>query len=140
MAQRLAHLAGISLEELGKTLFYFDVSKSVEELFQTDCKDFHISGQSITVSQITSDSSAQLLERKAGFLAFMEELKRKNGLDMVLLMLTDVLLEGTTLLFAGSADTIQKAFSAEPKDSQLFLPNVMSRKKQLIPMLTALWG
>lgn len=140
MAEQLSKIAGISLEELGKTLFYFDVSKSVEELFQTDCKEFHISGQSITVSQITSDSSEQLLERKDSFLTFMGELKRQKGLDMVLLMLTDVLLEGTILLYVGSDDTIRKAFSAEPKDRQLFLPSVMSRKKQLIPMLTALWG
>ena len=59
---------------------------------------------------------------------------------MVLLMLTDVLLEGTQLLYVGSDDTIRNAFSAEPKDNTLFLPGVMSRKKQIIPMLTALWG
>ena len=40
----------------------------------------------------------------------------------------------------GSDDTIRRAFSAEPKDNMLFLPGVMSRKKQIIPMLTALWG
>ena len=52
----------------------------------------------------------------------------------------DVLLEGTQLLYVGSDDTIRRAFSAEPKDNMLFLPGVMSRKKQIIPMLTALWG
>ena len=40
----------------------------------------------------------------------------------------------------GSDDTIRRAFSAEPKDNMIFLPGVMSRKKQIIPMLTALWG
>lgn len=40
----------------------------------------------------------------------------------------------------GGGDTIRRAFSAEPKDNMLFLPGVMSRKKQIIPMLTALWG
>ena len=51
-----------------------------------------------------------------------------------------VLLEGTQLLYVGSDYTIRRAFSAEPKDNMLFLPGVMSRKKQIIPMLTALWG
>ena len=50
------------------------------------------------------------------------------------------LLEGTQLLYVGSDCTIRRAFSAEPKDNMLFLPGVMSRKKQIIPMLTALWG
>ena len=42
--------------------------------------------------------------------------------------------------YNGSDDVIRNAFSAEPKDNSLFLPKVMSRKKQIIPMLTALWG
>ena len=59
---------------------------------------------------------------------------------MVLLMITDVLQEGSYLLYVGSDDVIQQAFSVTPKDNQVFLPGVMSRKKQIIPMLTALWG
>ena len=39
-----------------------------------------------------------------------------------------------------SASAIRNAFSAEPKDNALFLPGVMSRKKQIIPVLSALWG
>ena len=44
------------------------------------------------------------------------------------------------LVYLGSDDTISRAFSIEPHDNTLFLPGVMSRKKQIIPMLTALWG
>ena len=35
---------------------------------------------------------------------------------------------------------MQEAFSTVPKDKHMFLPKVMSRKKQIIPMLTAMWG
>jgi len=55
-------------------------------------------------------------------------------------MLTDVLLEGTQLVYFGDEDTIRQAFRAAPKDNTVFLPKVMSRKKQVIPMLSALWG
>jgi len=55
-------------------------------------------------------------------------------------MLTDVLLEGTQLIYLGSDEVISQAFSVQPKDSAVFLPKVMSRKKQIIPMLSALWG
>ena len=41
---------------------------------------------------------------------------------------------------AVSDEVIQQAFSATPSENHLFLPGVMSRKKQIIPMLTALWG
>ena len=55
-------------------------------------------------------------------------------------MLTDVLLEGSYLIFLGSDEVMSQAFNVTPKDNEMFLPGVMSRKKQIIPMLTALWG
>ena len=55
-------------------------------------------------------------------------------------MLTDVLKEGTQLIYVGDDETIHQAFGVTPKDNTLFLPGVMSRKKQVIPMLSALWG
>ena len=47
---------------------------------------------------------------------------------------------GAYLLYVGSDETIRQAFGVEPENKQVFLPGVMSRKKQIIPMLTALWG
>ena len=70
----------------------------------------------------------------------MEREQSRKGYDLVILMITDVLREGSFLLYRGSDDTIQQAFGVEPHDRQVFLPGVMSRKKQIIPMLTALWG
>ena len=70
----------------------------------------------------------------------MNSLRSKYGFDIIILMITDVLLEGSHLLYAGSDDIIQQAFNVQPKDNHIFLPKVMSRKKQIIPMLTALWG
>jgi manganese-dependent inorganic pyrophosphatase len=51
-----------------------------------------------------------------------------------------VLLEGTQLVYVGDDDIIQQAFNVIPKEQTVFLPRVMSRKKQVIPMLSALWG
>ena len=55
-------------------------------------------------------------------------------------MLTDVLLEGTQIIYVGDDETVQQAFNVVPRDNAAFLPHVMSRKKQVIPMLSALWG
>ena len=140
MAERLARIAGISLEELGRSLFSFSFDKDAETLFRTDYKQFHISGQSLAVSQITCDDSAQLLERSEEFLELMARMKKQEDFDLVMLMITDVLQEGTHILYVGSDDVIQQAFGVTPKKAHVFLPGVMSRKKQIIPMLTALWG
>ena len=142
MAERMARIANVSLDELGTELFSASAGgdKPAKELFTTDFKEFHIAEQNLGVSQITCLDSARMLERKEEFLDVMRTLRARNGYDMVILMLTDVLLEGTQLIYLGSDDTIRRAFSVEPKDSTVFLPGVMSRKKQIIPMLTALWG
>ena len=92
------------------------------------------------VSQITCMDSDQLLQRKGEFLQLMSSLQKKQGFDMVILMITDVLLEGTQLLFVGDRDSIRQAFNVEDAEDVVFLPKVMSRKKQVIPMLSALWG
>ena len=114
--------------------------KSAEELLFTDYKEFHIAGHDFAVSQITCVDSPSILERKEEFLEHMRKQAKKEGLTMMILMLTDVLLEGTQLIYVGDDDTIQQAFGVTPKDSTVFLPRVMSRKKQIIPMLSALWG
>ena len=49
-------------------------------------------------------------------------------------------LEGSQLLYVGDDDVISQAFGVTPRDNEVFLPKVMSRKKQIIPSLSALWG
>ena len=141
MAERLARMADVSLDELGKAIFSGSLgNKTARELLFTDYKEFHIAGHDFAVSQITCVDSPSMLQRKAEFLEHMRKQAEKENLMMMILMLTDVLLEGTQLLYVGDDDTIQQAFGVTPKDNSVFLPRVMSRKKQIIPMLSALWG
>ena len=142
MAERLARIARVSIDELGKELFSSSGvgDKSAEELFKTDYKQFHIAEKNLGVSQITCVDAAAYLERKDEFLEVMEKIRKAQEFDLVVLMLTDVLSEGSHLLYVGNAEIIRQAFNVEPKDNVLFLPGMMSRKKQLIPTLTALWG
>ena len=142
VANRMARIARISLTELGHFIFSATSgeNKSAEEMLQTDFKEFHIAGHNLGVSQITCVDSARMLERKDEFLEVMNRIRQENQYDAMLLMLTDVLLEGTQLLFVGDEDAIRQAFQVKTTDNTAFLPKVMSRKKQVIPMLSALWG
>ncbi len=143
VANRMARIANISLEELGKAIFSATCGddKTISAMLGTDYKEFHIAGHDLAVSQITCMDSDRLLARKDEFFAEMTQILQKKGLDSVVLMLTDVLLEGTYLLFVGDEDNIRQAFSIkETEENVSFLPRIMSRKKQVIPMLSALWG
>ena len=143
VANRLARIADISLDELGRAIFSATSGddKSAETMLNTDYKEFHIAGHSLAVSQITCMDSDRVLKRKDEFLKVMRETLKKKKLDLVALMITDVLLEGTQLLFVGDEESIRHAFNLKHDAGNCaFLPKIMSRKKQVIPTLSAMWG
>ena len=140
-AERMARIANVSLDELGKAIFSASIDgKTAKELLFTDYKEFHIAGHDLAVAQITCVESDRMLERKEEFLEVMRREADAKELSMMVLMVTDVLLEGSHIIYLGDEDTVRQAFNVQPKENTAFLPRVMSRKKQIIPMLSALWG
>ena len=140
-AERMARIANVSLEDLGRDIFSASMdSKTTKDLLYSDYKEFHIAGYDLAVAQITCVDSPKMLERKDEFLELMRKAVEEKEMAMMILMLTDVLLEGTQIIYLGDDDTIRQAFNVTPRDNTVFLPRIMSRKKQIIPMLSALWG
>ena len=140
-AERMARIANVSLDELGTEIFSASVgAKTAKDLLYTDYKEFHIAGHDLAVAQITCVDSPKMLERKPEFLELMRTATKDKGFSMMILMLTDVLLEGSQIIYLGDDDIIRQAFNVTPKGNTAFLPRIMSRKKQIIPMLSALWG
>ena len=143
IAERLARIAGVDLDALGREIFSAAISpdKPAEELLLRDFKDFHIAGHEIGIGQISCLDVDSMLERLTEFLDAMKKLQRERAYGMVLLMLTDVLRCGTELIFLGDAEVIRQAFSvSDLEGSHVFLPEVLSRKKQIVPALALLWG
>ena len=142
MAERMARIANVSLDELGKEIFAASASddKPADTLLFADFKNFHIADHDFGVSQITCVDANHLLQRSEEFLALMRKTIEEKGYSFMILMLTDVLLEGSHILYAGDEDIMTQAFGVQLKDHACFLPHVVSRKKQIVPMLSALWG
>ncbi len=142
MAERLAKIAGLDLEKLGQEVFSASSQeKSAKVLLGTDLKEFNLGDHYVIISQITTIDSAALAARKDELLREMEEMRSSRKADMVLLMVTDVLREGTDLLFLGDGEIIRQALDLrETEENHVFIPGLVSRKKQMVPALTALWG
>lgn len=142
IANRMAKIANVDLNELGDVLFAgtTSLSKPVEELIYTDFKEFHIAGYKLGIGQVTCLNSEALMTRKDEFLKAMASKKESAKYDFILLMLTDVLKEGTHLIYIGDEDTISQAYDVKAENNEVFLPHVMSRKKQIVPRLSELWG
>ena len=139
-AQALAKIAGVELEEYADTMFEAggDVSgKTAEEIFNGDYKIFSSGDIHFGVGQgnYMSERNRKASEALVG--PYLETALNKQKLDYVFYMFTDVRGSSTELLMAGERadEVIAKAFGVEIKDGIALLPNVVSRKKQVIPAL-----
>ncbi|MDT8378201.1 MAG: manganese-dependent inorganic pyrophosphatase [Desulfotignum sp.] len=136
----LSELCGESnLEALGIEMF--KVKSAVEgtpirELVFRDYKDFNMSGKGVGVGQLELVDLSIVDGIKADLEKDIQALKAEKGHHSVLLMLTDIMKEGTELLVASDDESVvEKAFGVAPKDGKAWLPGIMSRKKQIVPDL-----
>ncbi|MBQ9497074.1 MAG: putative manganese-dependent inorganic diphosphatase, partial [Selenomonadaceae bacterium] len=139
-AERLADIAGVNLKEYGLAMLRAGAGvgdKTPAEIAKNDLKEFKIGDYRIIVSQISVMDPKEILDQEEQLIAFMKENIEREGFDMHLLMATDILEEATYLLYAGSPRTlIGEAFKKDASGTHVFLPGVMSRKKQVVPPLS----
>ena len=142
MAERMSSIAHESIDELGRMIFSASTSddKSADDILFQDYKEFMISGHTLGVGQVVTLDSARVLKRQKDFLDAMKTRMDERKYDMILFLITDMLQEGSHLLFLGAPDVIAQAFNVQPRDNRAFLPGILSRKKQVIPSLSVFWG
>lgn len=138
---KLAEIAGINVDEFAKEMFKAGTSlkgKTVEEIFNQDFKPFTIGETKVGIAQVNTMDIEGFMPLKDEMLTYMTSKAKQDGLDMTLLLLTDILNEGSQILVAGDKPEIaEKAFNVTLKDSTAFLDGVLSRKKQVVPPITA---
>ncbi len=139
-ANALAEIAGIDCRSYGGKMFDAGSdldAKSAEEICYQDFKRYEFNDRAVGIGQVNSMSKEELKKIKERVASFIKDLYENGAFDLACLMLTDVMDESTDLICYGSdgEEIIQTAFHAELKDGSVFLPGVVSRKKQLVPAL-----
>lgn len=137
---KLAEIANIEVESYSKEMFKAGTSlkgKSVDEIFNQDYKPFTIEGIKVGVAQVNTMDIEGFMPLKDEMLAYMEKKAEENGLKMIMLLLTDIINEGSQVLVAGKMPEIaEKTFNVTLENNTAYLPGVLSRKKQVVPPLT----
>ena len=140
ICKKLSEIAGINIEEFAKEMFKAGTSlkgKTVEQIFNTDFKPFTIEGTKVCISQVNTMDIEGFMPLKEEMLNYMDQKAKEAGLEMVMLLLTDILNEGSEILVTGAKpEIVEKAFKVTLKDKGAFLPGVLSRKKQVVPPIT----
>ncbi len=144
--EALAKIANVDYKEYGLAMLKAGTniaSKSEDELIDLDAKSFNLNGKNIRVAQINVVDLPEALERKEAFLKSMQKSSDDNNYDMFMLLITNILDSDSEALVVGSEENkalFEKAFDTKLNDSEVKLPGVVSRKKQVVPPLTEAFG
>ena len=140
IASLLASQLGVNINEYALKMFEAksDVSHfSDEDLIKMDSKKYEVDGKKYRISVLETTAPNIVLDRKDSILKTMEAVKINDNLDEVLLFVIDILNEEATFFVPNeSVKAIAvNSFKAQPTSELVVLPGVVSRKKQIIPVL-----
>ena len=142
IAKKLAEIAEVDLYAYGSELLAAGTSlegASPAELLNIDRKAFTVGKYNISVAQVNTGDFKSLYKLEKEILEEMHRLEEKENLDLCLLMVTDIVVGGTELIVSGREKRLAEAlFGLDPADDSIFLNNVFSRKKQIVPKLMSL--
>jgi manganese-dependent inorganic pyrophosphatase len=138
IAHKLAKIAGIDIQKFSYDMFKAGTSvagKSVKEIFYQDFKEFYLGKNKVGIGQVMTMDIDGIKYMRDEMLSFMEESRKAKGYDLVMLMLTDIIKENSEVLYTpeASRDMIYRAFNVQPSKNSVYLPGVVSRKKQIVP-------
>ncbi|MDO6679579.1 MULTISPECIES: manganese-dependent inorganic pyrophosphatase [unclassified Shewanella] len=138
--EALAEIAGIEdFKAVGMEMF--KVKSAVEgtparDLVMRDFKDFNMNGNLVGIGQLEVIDLSVFDDIKADLEADIAALKAEGNRHSVLLLLTDIMKEGSEMLVVSDdADLTEKAYGKATVEGRVWLDGVLSRKKQVVPSL-----
>ena len=109
---------------------------TAEELIALDCKKCDLKDKKAKVAQVNTADITEMMKRKADFESAIKKDIEENNLDIFVFVITDILESNSQAIVLGnSTDIFEKGFNKKLEDNTAFLPGVVSRKKQILPVL-----
>ena len=138
--KELAKIAEIEdYKALGMEMFIVKsavAGATARELTTRDYKEFDMGDSKLGVGQLEVVDLSVFDDIKNDLFKDMQKLKEEGNLHSVLILLTDIIKEGSQLLVVSDDESkVENAFGCKLEDSQIWLDGVLSRKKQVIPFL-----
>ncbi len=145
VAEELAKIAGVD-DMMAWGMEMAKAKSAVEgvapkDLIFRDYKDFDMSGKTVGIGQLELVSLDLVANMKDDLYEAMKQVKEEGNRHSVFLMLTDIMQEGTELMaVTDDPSVVEKAFGKPLEGRSVWLPGVMSRKKQMVPPLEKAFG
>ena len=135
----LAQIAGVDYKTYGKEMIKAGASlegKTEEDVIYTDFKNYPYNNLKLGIGQFSTVSVDDIIDNKENYIKAIEQICAKEEYYLVSFFVTDVIENGSYLFFNESAkEILSKAFNIENLEQGTYLPGVVSRKKQVIPVI-----
>ena len=143
--EELASIAGVAdMEALAMEMFKAKSAVDgvpARDLVFRDYKDFDMNGKKVGVGQLELVDLSLIDNVRDDLYAACQEVKGEEGRHTVLLMLTDIMKEGTDLMVVSDdASLVETAFGKKVEGQTMWVDGMMSRKKQTVPELQKAFG
>ncbi|WML43214.1 manganese-dependent inorganic pyrophosphatase [Neobacillus sp. PS3-40] len=139
-ALELAKIAGVDAQIYGLDMLKAGAdisSKTVEQLISLDAKEFQMGSSKVVIAQVNSVDTNDVLSRQPELEAVIAQTIEQRNLDLFLLVITDILNSDSVALALGNAqNAVEKAYNVALDNNTALLKGVVSRKKQVVPVLT----
>lgn len=139
-ARELAEIAGVDAAEYGLAMLKAgaDLSnKTLEDLMSLDSKEFEAGDHRFEVAQVNAIDVSEVTSRQKEIEVLMNEKIARKNLDLFVFVVTDILNNDSVAIVLGSrSGIIEGAFQSSVVDNRVLLPGVVSRKKQIVPVIT----
>ena len=137
--EELGKKAGINIEEYGLEMLKAGTDLddfSAEELINLDAKSLDKDGTKFVIAQVNTISIEDVLKRQNELEEAMNNAIAEKGLSLFVLAITDILNSNSEIIALGTkTDAVEKAFDKKLENNRAFLEGVVSRKKQLLPVI-----
>lgn len=137
--EELGKKAGINIEEYGLEMLKAGTDLddfSAEELINLDAKSLDKDGTKFVIAQVNTVSIEDVLKRQNELEEAMNNAIAEKGLSLFVLAITDILNSNSEIIALGTkTDAVEKAFDKKLENNRAFLEGVVSRKKQLLPVI-----
>ena len=134
----LSKIVKVDYEKFALEMFKVGTSlndKTIAEIVNTDIKEFNVESVNFAVSQVFTMDIDSILKNKNEYIDYIDSLSRDRKYKVVLLVVTDIIKNGSYLLYTtGDGEIISDAFGIDANEG-IFIDGVVSRKKQIIPKL-----
>ncbi|MBQ9539158.1 MAG: putative manganese-dependent inorganic diphosphatase [Treponema sp.] len=140
-AEYLSSITDLDIKELGNDIIRSGShigSRSAADIISQDMKEYSEGKLKYTVSQIEVDGTQELLGRKDEFMERLESIRSGGGLLFSALLVTDITKLSSLMLIAYDAKFSSMLTFPRQEDNVYYMKDIVSRKKQLIPLLSEL--